>query len=112
VLTAGDTAPPQRFAWVGGPGTLPTFEILEFGGDEMFFTEARYIIPVDRIRVKYLGSPTFTLRYMTGGAAIARFPTLEQNVGARLAISFLRVDYVVDPSSRDSKFTVGLSFFR
>lgn len=112
VLTAGDTAPPQRFAYLGGAGTLPTFDLLEFGGDQLFFVEGRYIIPVDRIRIRYLGSPTFTLRYMTGGAAIGEFPTLEQNVGIRLAISLLRFDYIVDPASRRTKFSVGLSFFR
>ena len=112
VLTAGDTAPPQRFAYLGGAGTLPTFDLLEFGGDQLFFAEGRYIIPVDRIRIRYLGSPTFTLRYITGGAAIGSFPTLEQNVGARLAISLLRIDYLVDPASRKSKVGVGLSFFR
>jgi hypothetical protein len=53
-----------------------------------------------------------TLRYMTGGADVGRFPTLEQNVGLRLAISLLRVDYIVDPASRRSTFSVGLSFFR
>jgi hypothetical protein len=112
VLTRGDTAPPQRFAYLGGAGTLPTFELLEFGGDQLFFAEGRYIIPVDQIRIRYLGSPTFTLRYITGGAAIGTFPTLEQNVGVRLAISLLRVDYLVDPASRKSRFSVGLSFFR
>lgn len=112
VLTTGDTAPPQRFAYLGGSGTLPTFRLLEFGGDELFFAEGRYIIPVDRVRIRVLGSPTFTLRYMIGGAGIGALPTLEQNVGVRVAISLLRVDYVVDPSSRKSKTTFGLTFFR
>jgi hypothetical protein len=112
VLTAGDTAPPQRFAYLGGSGTLPTFELLEFGGDEVFYVEGNYVIPVDRLVIRYLGSPTLTLRYITGGAAVGRFPTLEQNVGMRLAISLLRAEYLVDPASRHSKFGIGLSFFR
>jgi hypothetical protein len=112
VLTTGDSTPPQRYAYLGGSGTLPTFDLLQFGGDELFFVEGRYIIPVDRIKVKFLGSPTFTLRYMTGGAAVSKFPTLEQNVGIRLAISFLRVDYIIDPASRDTELSFGLSFFR
>src|SRR6185437_9745483 len=33
VLTAGDTAPPQRFAYLGGAGTLPTLDVLSLGGD-------------------------------------------------------------------------------
>jgi hypothetical protein len=112
VITAGDTTPPQRYSYLGGEGTLPTFDLLQFGGDELFFAEGRYIIPIDRIRIRYLGSPTVTLRYITGGAGVRKLPALEQNVGARLAISFGRVDYVVDPASHRSKFSVGLSVFR
>lgn len=112
ILTAGDTAPPQRYSYLGGAGTLPTFELLQFGGDELFWAEGRYIIPVDRFRIRYLGSPTFTLRYITGGAGVGKLPTLEQNVGARLALSFLRIDYLIDPASRRSDFSVGLSVFR
>lgn len=112
VLTQGDVTPPQRYAYLGGAGTLPTFDVLEFGGDHLFFAEGRYIVPVDRVRIRVLGSPTFTLRYMIGGAGVGALPTLEQNVGVRLAISLIRVDYVVDPSSRKSKTTFGLTFFR
>jgi hypothetical protein len=112
IITAGDTAPPQRYSYLGGPGTLPTFDLLQFGGDELFFAEGRYIIPVDRIKIRYLGSPTVTLRYITGGAGVGKLPTLEQNVGARLAISFFRVDYLIDPASHRSKFSAGLSLFR
>ncbi len=112
VMTNGDGAPPQRYAYLGGSGTLPTFRLLEFGGDQLFFAEGRYIIPIERIRIRYLGSPVFTLRYMIGGAAVGELPTLEQNVGARLGISLLRVDFVVDPASGKSKTSFGLTFFR
>jgi hypothetical protein len=112
LVTAGDTAPPQRYSYLGGEGTLPTFDLLQFGGDELFFAEGRYIIPVDRIRIRVLGSPTVTLRYITGGAGVGKLPSLEQNVGVRLALSFGRLDYLVDPASHRSKFSVGLSIFR
>ena len=112
VITAGDTAPPQRYSYLGGAGTLPTFDLLQFGGDELFWAEGRYIIPIDRVRIRVLGSPTITLRYITGGAGVGKLPTLEQNVGARFALSFLRVDYLIDPASRRSNFSVGLSVFR
>lgn len=112
VLTSGDTTPPQRFAYLGGAGTLPTFELLQFGGDQLFFVEGRYIIPVDRITIRVLGSPTFTLRYMAGAAGIGRLPPIEQNLGVRLAISLLRVDFVVDPASRAGRVSAGLSLFR
>ena len=74
--------------------------------------EGRYIIPIDHFRIKYVGSPTLTLRYITGSAGVGKLPALEQNVGARLALSFLRVDYLIDPASRRSNFSVGLSVFR
>jgi hypothetical protein len=112
IITAGDTAPPQRYSYLGGAGTLPTFDLLQFGGDELFFAEGRYIIPIDRFRIRVLGSPTVTLRYITGGAGVGKLPTLEQNVGARLALSFGRVDYLIDPASRRSKLSFGLSVFR
>lgn len=112
VLTSGDTAPPQRFAYLGGAGTLPTFDLLQFGGDELFFVEGSYIIPVDRVRIRVLGSPTFTLRYMAGAAGVGRLPSIEQNVGVRLAISLLRVDFFVDPASRRTRASAGLSLFR
>jgi hypothetical protein len=112
IITAGDSAPPQRYSYLGGAGTLPTFELLQFGGDELFWAEGRYIIPIDRFRIRYLGSPTLTLRYITGGAGVGKLPNLEQNVGARFALSFLRVDYLIDPASRRSDFSIGLSVFR
>ena len=112
IITAGDSAPPQRYSYLGGAGTLPTFDLLQFGGDELFFAEGRYIIPIDHFRIKYVGSPTLTLRYITGSAGVGKLPALEQNVGARLALSFLRVDYLIDPASRRSNFSVGLSVFR
>lgn len=112
LITAGDTAPPQRYSYLGGAGTLPTFDLLQFGGDELLFAEGRYLIPIDRIRIRVLGSPTLTLRYITGGAGVGKLPTLEQNLGVRLALSFGRVDYVVDPASHRSRFSFGLSIFR
>ena len=112
LITTGDSTPPQRYSYLGGAGTLPTFDLLQFGGDELFFAEGRYIIPVDQIRIRFLGSPTVTLRYIVGAAGVNKLPPLEQNVGARLAISLLRVDYLIDPSSKRSKFSVGLSVFR
>ena len=112
VITTGDSVPPQRYSYLGGSGTLPTFQLLEFGGDQLFFAEGRYIIPIERIRIRVLGSPTVTLRYMIGGADIGEFPTLEQNLGVRVGISLVRVDFVVDPASGKSETSFGLSFFR
>lgn len=112
VLTAGDTAPRQRFAWIGGSGTVPTLELLEQGGDQRFFVESRYSIPIERIQLPLVGPPTVTFRHILGGAAVHRFPTLTQNLGVRLGVGFLRGDVVLDPVSREVKGGVGLSFAR
>lgn len=112
VLTAGDTAPPQRFAYLGGSGTLPTFDLLQFGGDQLFFVEGRYVVPIERVRIRILGMPTFTVRYMAGAAGIGALPTIEQNVGVQLAISLVKVDFVVDPATRRTRLSFGISLAR
>jgi hypothetical protein len=112
LLTAGDTAPPQRWSYLGGSGTLPTFELLEFGGDQLLFIESRYVVPIDRLVIKLLGTPTVTLRHMLGSAGVSRLPALEQNLGVRLTLGFFRTDYVIDPASRESDISFALSFFR
>ncbi len=109
VGTAGDPAPPQRFAYLGGSGTLGTFDLLEFGGDHLLFIESLYHIPIDRLVIKYLGVPVFSLRHAIGSAGIGGLPRYEQNVGARISVSVVRFDYAVDPRTRESKFTVGLA---
>ena len=66
VLTAGDTAPPQRFAYLGGSGTLPTFDILSEGGDQLVFLEGLYNFPIQTLHVPFLGTPVITVREMLG----------------------------------------------
>jgi hypothetical protein len=43
---------------------------------------------------------------------VGRLPRLIQNVGALATLSFLKVEYAVDPASRKQVFDVGLSFAR
>jgi hypothetical protein len=112
LLTAGDTAPPQRWSYVGGPGTLPTFELLQFGGDQLLFVESQYVIPIDRVVIKVLGTPTVGLRHMLGSAGVGRLPALEQNLGVRLTVGFFRADYVIDPATDERDLSFALAFFR
>src|ERR1043166_2608823 len=50
VLTAGDTAPRQRWAYLGGSGTLSTMDsLLTMGGGELLFMEGRYIVPIEQL---------------------------------------------------------------
>jgi hypothetical protein len=112
VLTAGDSAPPQRFAYVGGTSTLLTLDLLEIGGDQLLFTESRYSIPLDRLVLPLLGAPTIMLRHLAGSAGVARLPAFVHNVGVRVTLSALRFDLLVDPETRDTEVGVSLAFFR
>jgi hypothetical protein len=109
VLTAGDTAPPQRFAYLGGVGTLPTFDVLQFGGDELAFIETVYRIPIEPLRVPVAGAPTVSLRYLLGSAGVRHLPGFEQNVAVRLAFAGLFVEYAVDPARGKHAIGAGLT---
>ena len=112
VHTFGDPAPPQRYAYLGGSGTLPTFDLLEFGGDRLVFFESRYSIPIERIKIPIAGSPVVTLRHMIGMAGVDSLPPFEQNLGVRLKVGPIKVDWTIDPVSNDTKFSVGLALVR
>lgn len=115
VITGSNIAPPQRFAYLGGSGTLATVNLLALGGDRLLFVEGDYTIPIERIQLKFLGSPYVTVRYAAGSAGVGELPALIQNIGVGAGISFLRVDYSIDPASnrsplsRRSAFSIGLS---
>ena len=112
VFTLGDSAAPQRYAYLGGSGTLPTRKLLSMGGDQLLFVESRYSIPIEQVSVKFLGSPTFMIRHMIGSAGVDRLPGFVNNVGARVSLSIFRVDWVIDPETKDTDFSFGLSFAR
>lgn len=109
VLTGPDIAPRQRWSYLGGSGTLPTFDLLEFGGDELLFIENRYNVPIDAIYYPIFGTPVVTVRHMLGAAGPGKLPDFEQNLGIRLSVFVLRVDYTIDPSSSDRKLSFGVS---
>lgn len=112
VYTAGDTAPPQRFAYLGGSGTLPTLGILELGGDRLAFFEGRYNIPIDAVHVPVLGPPVVSLRYMLGSVGVQRFPAFRQNLGVRLALGPGRLDFTIDPDTHRHSWGAGLAIMR
>jgi hypothetical protein len=105
LLTPGDIAPPQRFGYLGGSGTLATVDQLALGGDRLLYLEGDYIVPFERIQLPFLGSPFITLRYSAGNAGIGGLPSLIQNLGAGLGIGFLRIDYTIDPAQNRSPFS-------
>ena len=113
VLTGPDAAPAQRFAYLGGSGTLPTEEILlGTGGDELLFLESRYEIPISMVRLPFAGSPTLTFRHILGAAGVQTLPDLTQIIGVRLSIPYVRVQWLMDTGTRKTKLSAGLSLSR
>jgi hypothetical protein len=105
VLAGGDLLPPQRFAYLGGSGTLATVNLLALGGDNLLYVQGDYIIPIERIVLPYVGSPFLALRYAAGNAGLGKIPSLIQNLGVGAGASFLRVDYSIDPAQNRSPFS-------
>jgi hypothetical protein len=112
VLTAGDTAPPQRFAYIGGSGTLPTFDILSRGGDQMVFLEGLYNFPIETFHVPYLGTPIITVREMLGSTGIGSLGRFDSNIGVRLTLGLFSGEMFINPANGDHSFSLGLSLLR
>lgn len=102
VLTGSDFVPPQRYAYLGGAGTLATVDLLAAGGDRLFFAEGEYKVPIERIMLPVVGSPFIALRYAAGNAGVRELPALIQNLGVGVGVSMLRVDYSIDPAGNRS----------
>jgi hypothetical protein len=111
VFMGGDE-PRQRWAYVGGPGSIPTIDMLAQGGDHLAYIDARYAIPIERVVLPMVGSPMVTLREVLGGAAVNRFPTLAQATGVRLSLSVLYAEFLIDPVHHHSYTGFGLSLDR
>jgi len=113
VLTGAITnTPRQRWAYVGGNGSIPTINMLSRGGDELIYLDGRYNIPIDRVQLPLIGPPVLTLRTILAGADTARWPSLAQAVGARASASVVYAEFLIDPSNRHGFFGVGLSLPR
>ncbi len=112
VYAVGDSAPSQRYAYLGNTGTLPTFDLLRLGGDRLLYIMSIYEIPLERFRLPIVGAPSVGLIHMLGAAGVHRLPRLEQNLGLRLTLTPLRVEFDVDPVSKRSVFGVGLTLVR
>jgi hypothetical protein len=115
VFTPGDIAPPQRFAYLGGAGTLATVDLLAIGGDRLFYVEGEYSIPIEQIVLPLVGNPVVSARYAAGSAGVGGLPDLIQNIGVGLGVRFLKAEYHIDPNykktsfSRKHAFSIGLS---
>jgi len=113
VATPGDTAPPQRFSYMGGSSTLPVIRnLLSLGGDQLLHVDMRYEVPFPRLAIPYMGAPIFALRHRIGSAGVQDLPRFIQNVGATVSLSFLRIAYDIDPASRQDHFGIVFAFTR
>jgi hypothetical protein len=108
-LPGTDSLPRQRWSFVGGSGTLNTFELAEFRGDRVVFVETTYIVPL-AFRVRFLGTPNLELLHMAGMAWTAGDrPPLEQNVGARLRFGVVNVRLLMNPAADGDRKRFDLS---
>jgi hypothetical protein len=109
---AADSTPRQRWGWLGGTGTFRLIPLLSLGGDELFFLENDYIIPLQKVNVAYLGIPAIIVRYMIGSAGVQELPSFQQQLSLGAALSFFRAELRIDPARRSAQFGVGLSVTR
>ena len=111
VATLSDATPSQRYAYLGGGPTLPSIPLDTLGGDRLVWTETRYTVPINRVKLPVVGAPSVTLRLMLGGAGVGRLGEVTQNVGFRLNLGPLRFDYTFDPTGagdRELGFSMGM----
>jgi hypothetical protein len=109
VLTVGDTAPPQRFVYLGGGVTIPTLDILQLGGDELVWGYGEFLAPVHLIKVPLLGYPGLGIFATSGSAGVHGLPHFVVNVGPRLALSVFELDWVIDPVTKFTNVGLGVN---
>jgi hypothetical protein len=105
VFTGGEQPPRQRYAYLGGAGTLATVDLLALGGDRLFFAEGEYSIPFERIVIPVAGSPIVSVRYAAGSAGSGDLPDFIQNIGVGLGVKFIKFEYHIDPNYKQTSYT-------
>lgn len=105
VFTPGNAAPPQRYAYLGGAGTLATVDLLALGGDRLFYVEGEYSVPIEQIVLPIVGNPIISARYAAGAAGVGQLPDFIQNIGVGLGVRFLKAEYHIDPNYKQTPFT-------
>jgi hypothetical protein len=112
VTTVGDTPAPQRWAYLGGAGTLPFIGLMSQGGDQLLLVDQRYSIPLERVQFGAFGSPVLQFRHRLGAAGLGGLPALEQMVGFGLSLTIIRGEIQVDPASQRVRASAGFTFSR
>ncbi|HEV2132530.1 MAG TPA: hypothetical protein VGR27_15555, partial [Longimicrobiaceae bacterium] len=92
--------PRQRWSFIGGVGTLPTFPLGTFRGDHLLFAESTYAVPLTFVELPFLGSPILRVVHATGAAwpSGSPAPEWEQNRGIGLRVILLDATLYVDPA--------------
>ncbi|HEX7117202.1 MAG TPA: hypothetical protein VF212_00330 [Longimicrobiales bacterium] len=113
-LLGTESLPRQRWSFIGGSGTLTTFETAQFRGDRLVFVETEYVIPLpQRLGLPILGAPDLQLIHVAGMAWTDDAERdIEQNVGVRLQFfgPFIRVMTNPADALDDVELDVGLSW--
>jgi hypothetical protein len=110
VATANATLTPrQRNAYLGGAGTFATEDMLQRGGDQLYFLDMLYVIPIEQLQVPILGAAYVAPHFAVGAAGVNGFGVPIQNVGIRVGVAFITADYVVNPRTHAHDFGIGLS---
>lgn len=101
--------PRQRYAYLGGAGSLATVDMLSLGGDRLYFLDLLYVVPVPWVSIPFLGNPYIAPHFAAGAASVGGFGRPAENIGGRVGISIFSADYIVNPRSHKSSFGVGFS---
>lgn len=110
LFTPGDGAPPQRYGYLGGAGTLATVDLLAFGGDRLVYVEGEYSVPLVKPILPFVGTPIIGVRYAAGSAGAGLLPEFIQNIGASIGVKFIKIEYHIDPNYKKTTFTRKHSF--
>jgi hypothetical protein len=109
VVTLGDTAPPQRFTYLGGGSVLSTLDILQIGGDEVLYGYGEFLAPLHLIKLPFFGNPSLGIFMATGSAGVQGLPHFTMNVGPRIALSVFELDWVIDPVTKFTNVGLGVN---
>jgi hypothetical protein len=95
-------APLQRWSFVGGPGTLPTFDTGRFRGDRVVSVNSVYFAPVPGVHLPLAGQPAIRIEHAFGMAWRTGDPRppLEQNLGVGIQIVLFNAMLFIDPAER------------
>lgn len=115
-LPGTDSLPYQRWSFVGGSGTLHTFQVAAFQGDRVAFVGTKYTIPLPAfMTLPLLGRPGLDLLHYAAMAwSQNEHRSWENNVGLRLGYKILYLRVLTDPKNFGDvvKTSVGVTFPR